>query len=91
MNKSDRLFPVLKNDGRKEMLYFVPWDLVEKHNKQVMDNHDQTVERLAERGGLCIEELAAIFRDSSFDRNLGYEDALVIVFNSLMRFCILEL
>lgn len=35
----------------------VPWDLVEPGRDQAMRNHDQTLERLAERGGLAPCEL----------------------------------
>lgn len=35
----------------------VPWSFVEKFRAQAEDNHDQTLERLAERGGLAPEEL----------------------------------
>ena len=35
----------------------VPWNFVEPARKQIETNHGQTLERLAERGGLCWYEL----------------------------------
>lgn len=48
-----RQFPILNSGGCK-----VDWQFVEDHaGKQAMTNHGQTVQRLAERGGLSWEEL----------------------------------
>lgn len=58
-------FPMLPLD-RKEREEFpnfptsIPWDLVEPHRAMAMRNHDQTLERLAERGGLSPEEFYMI-------------------------------
>lgn len=41
----------------------VPWRLVEQHTTQAMTNHRQTLERLAERGGLRPDELVAVLED----------------------------
>ena len=38
----------------------VPWSFVEPHREQAERNHDQTLERLNERGGLDPVELWAI-------------------------------
>ena len=38
----------------------VPWSFVEPHADQAMRNHDQTLERLNERGGLAPSELLAV-------------------------------
>lgn len=43
----------------------VPFDLVLAHEAQALKNHRQTVERLAERGGLSWIELVAVLRDVS--------------------------
>lgn len=52
-------FPVLGGGDIKS----VPWDLVEPHRKRAMENHYQTLERLAERGGLGPAELFAVVED----------------------------
>jgi hypothetical protein len=41
----------------------VPWWLVEPHRRQALANHSQTLERLAERGGLDPTELVAVLED----------------------------
>ncbi len=45
---------------------FVPWALLEPHKAQAQRNHFQTLERLAERGGLSICEIAAVIGDHPF-------------------------
>lgn len=40
------MFPIIGGEGS------VPWSLVERWRKQIERNHSQTLERLAERGGL---------------------------------------
>lgn len=54
---TEKRFPVLGSpDGQPKS---VPWHLVEPHRKQAEKNHSQTLERLAERGGLSWAELFA--------------------------------
>jgi hypothetical protein len=61
-------FPVLYR-GREmprqwlELLPDVPWRFIEPHEAQALRNHDQTLERLAERGGLCPSEMLAVVED----------------------------
>jgi len=50
-------FPVLKQGTRAEMPRSVPWAFAERFRAQAEDNHGQTLERLAERGGLCPQEM----------------------------------
>lgn len=55
-------FPVLNQQScrpseRKTMPRSVSWAFVEKFREQAQANHDQTLERLAERGGLAPEEM----------------------------------
>lgn len=47
-------FPVL---GHRKS--WVPWSFVEQFRAQAMANHGQTLERLAERGGLSYTEMYA--------------------------------
>lgn len=47
---SERRFPIMPGPS-------VPWRLVEPYARQIYDNHEQTLERLAERGGLDPTEL----------------------------------
>jgi hypothetical protein len=62
---ANELFPVLNQQNcrpseRKTMPRSVPWSLVEPWREQAYANHEQTLERLAERGGLAPEELYAV-------------------------------
>lgn len=71
-----KLFPILTQQGpyagRTRTL--VPWEWVEPHWAQAKKNHGQTLERLAERGGLSISELAAVLEDREW-RRMEDEDA----------------
>lgn len=63
----DRRFPVLWQGDRAFMDRLrdlscprsVPWSLVEPDRRQAKRNHSQTLERLAQRGGLSPHELLA--------------------------------
>lgn len=59
MRERERFFPLLpwKKTPR------IPWEMVEPHARQAEINHYQTLERLAERGGLSPSELMAVLED----------------------------
>lgn len=44
----------------------LPWSLIAPHEAQAIKNHGQTLERLAERGGLGFAEAAAILEDRDY-------------------------
>lgn len=52
-------FPILRTKEEIELGFpsNVPYSTVERHSEQLRRNHSQTVERLADRGGLGVEEL----------------------------------
>ena len=52
----------------------VPWDLVAPHERQALRNHDQTLERLAERGGLSPAELLAVLEDLAWSQRSARRD-----------------
>jgi len=54
-------FPILNSP--KGQPSSVPWEIVEPHRKRAEKNHYQTLERLAERGGLSWAELVAVMAD----------------------------
>lgn len=41
----------------------IPWELLASHEEQALKNHNQSLQRLAERGGLSISEAVAILED----------------------------
>lgn len=51
-----RQFPVLKG----KTLFSVPWSMLVPHERQARANHGQSLERLAERGGLSPVEMVAV-------------------------------
>jgi hypothetical protein len=68
-------FPILDDSELKK----IPWDVIKNHEEQALKNHDQTLERLRERGGLSWVETACVLSDKSFDRKMTEEEAIQIV------------
>lgn len=69
----ERRFPVLHGTRRERDALerlgcprSVPWAFVAPHEAQARANHDQTLERLAQRGGLSPSELVAIVRGEGY-------------------------
>jgi hypothetical protein len=64
---SERRFPVLLNHRPLHDVTAcprsVPWLMLAPHEEQAIRNHDQSLERLAERGGLDPAEMVAILED----------------------------
>jgi hypothetical protein len=63
------MFPIL--DLTKEQISlgcprFVPIHVVVEHERQANINHQQSVSRLAQRGGLTIVELSAVLNDEKW-------------------------
>ena len=54
-----RKFPII--DGTH-----IPWEVIEIHEHQALINHGQTLQRLAERGGLSWGEASAVLDDRRF-------------------------
>lgn len=77
-------FPILGTRPR----VMVPWSFVEQGRKQAMINHDQTLERLADRGGLAWGELFMSLAGERYSRLGGYPDqekARVLILQLLER------
>lgn len=53
---------------------YIPWGVVAPHEEQALKNHDQTLERLNERGGLAPEELFAVLQDKHWRETEGMCD-----------------
>jgi hypothetical protein len=74
MNDASKPFPILWPYRRAEEKQHaelgcprsVPWSLVLPHEAQAVKNHSQSLERLAERGGLAPSELLAVIGDRRF-------------------------
>lgn len=66
-----KLFPILGSGGQK-----IDFGLVAEHGKQAKANHYQSVERLAERGGLSWSELYAVLHDQRWQK-MDENDAII--------------
>lgn len=60
--KIDKPYPVLGSRPKE----YVPYGVLVPHEKQALENHAQSLERLAERGGLGWSEMLAILEDRKF-------------------------
>ena len=82
----ERVFPVLWQCSREETEElkrlgcprFVPWPLVAPHEAQAKWNHDQTLQRLSERGGLSPAELVAILEGKTLREIRGLTDPAAV-------------
>lgn len=61
---SERMFPVLLGPREKRMapdcLRAIPWSAIAPYEDQAKRNHNQTLDRLAERGGLSPLEICYV-------------------------------
>lgn len=55
-----KLFPILGTP------FAIDWEVIAPHEDQAKKNHGQSLQRLAERGGLDYSELLAVLNDSEF-------------------------
>ncbi len=71
VTEGSRRFPLLLDQcDRERYPSSIPWSVIEPHEHQALRNHDQTLERLAERGGLGPDELLAVLTGKRF-RDVG--------------------
>ena len=84
-------FPILTSadsERRKRMQILgcpktISWTLIAPHERQALRNHDQTLKRLAERGGLSACEAVAVLENRDW-RQMTDEDAVARL-NQLVR------
>lgn len=67
MNK----FPILGSEPKE----YIPLNIIKLHEKQVIINHMQTLERLAERGGLSWNEILFVLKDKDYNRGEQVSEA----------------
>lgn len=71
-----RMFPILRTSyklaghvsaaraaGLGQITIAIPWDVMAPHARQAWENHSQTLDRLAERGGLSLCEAVAVLEN----------------------------
>lgn len=64
MADKEPMFPIMNDPIIKAL----PWAAMRPHEEQAQRNHSQTLNRLASRGGLGIEEAYHILRDEPWPR-----------------------
>lgn len=68
-----RTFPVHSFD-HKHGIKSVPWAIVAPHERRAELNHGQTLERLAERGGLTLVEIGLLLCNRPYRDLFGRTD-----------------
>lgn len=82
-------FPIFRGFGRdldRHAPAEIPWAMIAPHEAQAVENHGQTLRRLAERGGLSPCEAVAIMKDTAWHevRNAGAVlQGMVLAWNTL--------
>ena len=80
MNK-ERMFPILLPEEWKRKFpncpEEIPWALVALHEDQARRNHSQTLERLAQRGGLSPAEIMCILHNHDYIPEIKVEHAIM--------------
>ena len=62
MNIVNGKYPVIGTEPQE----YIPHEVLIPHEKRAIENHGQTLKRLAERGGLCWMEILFILEDKPF-------------------------
>jgi hypothetical protein len=74
MEDRNKRFPIMECSRIKS----IPWSVIAPHAQQALINHGQTLERLAERGGLNAKEAIAIIRDHPY-KEMRDDDAAALI------------
>lgn len=84
-----RQFPIQLVGGCWSRKYSsIPWEVIQPHEEQALKNHRQTLERLAERGGLDYTEAYAVLNDKDYERNHTEEECELAVLRIVRDFYI---
>lgn len=89
---AQRLFPILYSGSRQrdelvdlrthgimQIVIGIPWPMIAPHERQAQANHHQTLEELADRGGLSVGEAVLVLtgRSLTFARDTPADHALL--------------
>jgi hypothetical protein len=58
MNEEEKQFPIQNGPPKS-----IPWEMIAPHEKQAFSNHNQSLKRLAERGGLSPTEAMLVLEN----------------------------
>lgn len=92
------MFPIMVNDSHRGghstisqvrksgglVVVAVPWSMLEPHEAQAQRNHSQSLQRLAERGGLSACEALAVLQDREY-RSMTAADANAQLVTMLLK------
>lgn len=65
-------FPVLHSSHREGGAEYIPLEILEPHEEQAYASHGQSLEQLANRGGLSWREIYAVINDKEFDYGIEH-------------------
>lgn len=71
--ESCNAFPVLNPLGSDPV--YIPYNIIAPHEAQAIRNHSQTLQQLAERGGLAWTEILAVLSDKTWSE-MGWRSFL---------------
>ncbi len=57
-----KTFPIMIKPYSSEK-YYIPWDIISPHENQALENHGQSLVKLADRGGLSWDEAYDVLTD----------------------------
>jgi len=83
-HRIDDVFRVIRQHGSTSICVQIPWAMLEPHEDQAIKNHSQSLNRLAERGGLSTHEALAVLEDRPW-RNMGYGAANALLLLAVGR------
>lgn len=72
----ERQFPLLVAEDTR--FRSIPWGLIAPHEKRARNNHGQSLEMLARRGGLSIDEALAVIEDMDIPRRRDAQAAVLL-------------
>lgn len=78
------LFPIMGPHGGSGGGTCIPWKVIAPHEAQAQKNHQQSLARLAERGGLDPNEALCIILDRPWEPTPGdYQTRLVLLWRAV--------
>lgn len=71
---TSRMFPIQRHHTEKHDITGIPWDCIAEHEPQMLKNHEQSLERMAQRAGLGIHEAYMVLTDTPLSEFFKYPD-----------------
>jgi hypothetical protein len=68
---------------RATLLANIPMAVLAPHEKQALQNHGQTLEKLASRGGLSASEALAVLEDRPWRQPVSQQETEIAVINKV--------